>query len=363
MGKRLKIVAIFYFLCLNTTLIEAQQQIFGDKLLITDGRVWDIAFEDLNKDGRLDMVIANWVKPPTIYYNDGNGGFNSLKPLACSEVEEGSYIGHAVGIGDFNKDLNPDIFYVFNGRDNLIYLSENGEFEKSDTVNTNNSDGLYLTLADVDNDNDIDALITNYKQPNILWVNDGKGNFVKNNTDFGSDGYNADIGDVNNDGYLDVVCSINGAVKVWYNKGHNKYEPSDQFIGYQTGFGRVKLADMDNDKDLDIVLANRNDGGSVWINDGLGLFNETTSKLTKSSTMCVGDIDLNGHMDVILGNSIWLNNGNSQFAKYGTLEIEGQILGLWFNDIVNDGDLDLFYSMSILENSLVLLKNSTKSNL
>ena len=165
MKKLLKILAIFYFLCFNTTLIEAHQQIFGDKQLITDVRVWDVAFEDLNKDGSTDMVIANWVKPPTIYYNDGSGGFNSFKSLPCSEVEDGSYIGHSVGIHDFNKDENPDIFYVFNGRNNLIYLSENGEFAKNDTINTNLSDGLYVSLGDLDNDNDIDALITNYKQP------------------------------------------------------------------------------------------------------------------------------------------------------------------------------------------------------
>ena len=53
MRKLLKIATIFYLLGFNTTLLEAQQQIFGDNLLITDGRVWDIAFEDLNKDGNL----------------------------------------------------------------------------------------------------------------------------------------------------------------------------------------------------------------------------------------------------------------------------------------------------------------------
>lgn len=361
MKKLLKTIIILCLLILQTLLIEAQQHIFSHKQLIATGRVWDLAFKDLNKDGSTDIVIANWLKPPSIYFNNGTGGFENFRTLPCSEVEEGSYIGHSVGVHDFNKDENPDIFYVFNGRNNLIYFGDKGEFKKSDTINTNKSYGLYISLADVDNDNDIDALITNYKQPNILWINDGSGNFIKSNADFGSNGYNPDLGDINNDGYLDVICSVNGSVVVWFNKGKNKYERSNQSIGYPEGFGRVKLADMDNDKDLDIVLANRNAGASVWSNDGSGVFSETVSKLTKSSTMCVGDIDLNGQMDIILGKTIWLNNGKGQYTQHGTLEIEGRIFGLWLNDIDKDGDLDLFYSTSIVENNLILLKNSTKN--
>lgn len=359
--KKLLNIGIAICLFFQTTLIEAQQQIFNHKQLITEGRVWDIAFEDLNKDGFSDMVIADWFKPPTIFYNDMNGGFDNFKSLSCYEAQDSCYRVHGIGIVDINGDKNPDIFAVFNGFNNFIYLSNDKEFILSDTMNSNNSDGLYISLGDVDNDNDIDAFITNYKQPNILWINDGKGNFIRSRTDFALSGYNAELGDINNDGYLDVVCSIKGYVVVWFNKGNNNYERSNQTIGYPNGFGRVKLADMDNDNDLDIILAHRNAGGSVWLNDGTGVFFETISNLTKSSTMCVGDLDLNGKNDIILEKIIWLNNGNDQFIKHGTLEIEGLIFGLWLNDIDKDGDLDLFYSSSIVENNLVLIKNSTKS--
>jgi hypothetical protein len=354
--KRMVLLLLFGF----SSLSYAQQQLFNDGQLITDGRVWDLAFEDLNGDGSTDLVIANWLKPPTIFYNDGNGGFKNSKALLCSAVEDDSYLGHSVGIGNLNRDENFDIFYVFNGRNNLLYLGDEGEYTKVDTINTKHSYGLYISLGDIDNDNDIDAFITNYKQANILWINDGNGNFTNSYIDFGSNGYNAELGDINNDGHLDVACSIGGNVVVWFNKGNNNYEQGAQFIGYPNAFGRIKLADIDNDKDMDIILANRSAGGSVWSNDGSGKFTETTNALTKSSTMCMGDIDLDGQNDIIFGETIWLNKGNNKFTPQGSLEFEGIILGLWLNDIDNDGDFDLFYSTSVVENGLVFVKNTTK---
>jgi len=230
MKKSIKIFVVFCFLVLQVTHTKAQQQIFDHQQPITDGRVWDVAFED------------------------------------------------------FNKDNVPDVLYVRNGRNNLVYLSDEDGSMQSNTINTNHSDGLYISLGDVDSDDDIDAIITNFKQPNVLWINNGYGAFTKADSGFGSNGYNADLCDINNDGTLDVICSINGKVIVWFNKGNNSYERSAQSVGYSKSFGRVKLADTDNDNDLDIVLANRSAGGSIWLNDGSGVFSETINNLTKSST-------------------------------------------------------------------------------
>ena len=357
--KLIKIVILFCLVFLQNDIIKSQIQIFTDKHQVTNGRVWDVAFEDLNEDGYNDMVIANWFKPPSIYHNTTNGGFENFISLNSYKAQDSSYLGHGIAIDDFNNDNNPDIFFVFNGLNNFTYLSNEGEFVTTDTINSNNSDGLYVSLGDIDNDKDIDAFVTNYKQPTILWINDGDGNFIKDSTEFGSNGYNTDLGDIDNNGYLDVVCSFNGTVVVWFNKGSGNFERSSQSIGYQTGYGRVKLSDMDNDQDLDIILANRSIGGSVWSNDGKGKFSESINSLSKSSTMCVGDINLDGQNDIILGKDIWLNNENGQFTQNGILETDGRILGLWLNDIDNDGDLDLFYSTSIVENGLILTINST----
>jgi hypothetical protein len=208
--------------------IQAQnQQTFSQQQIITKGRVWDLAFEDFNKDGFSDMLIADWFKAPTIFYNDQNGNFENFKSLVSHEPNDSSYRVHGVGINDFNGDNNPDIFVVFNGLNNLLYLSDDREFILRDTINSHNSYGLNISLGDIDNDKDIDTIITNYNQPTILWINNGEGKFTKSDFEFGSyNMFNTALGDINNDGNLDMICSIYSEVIVWRNKGNGSFEKS-----------------------------------------------------------------------------------------------------------------------------------------
>ncbi len=361
-----KIVKITVFTCLiliQSKLIEAQKQIFNQTQLITKGRIWDVAFEDLNNDGNYDLLVANWFSPPTIYYNSSIGEFDSFKPLPCYEAVDSSYRVHGIGIEDFNGDNNPDILAVFNGLNNLVYLNDNEEYILKDTLYTNNSDGLNISLGDIDNDNDIDAIVTNYKQLAMLWINDGEGRFAKSEFGFGLSKIinSTALGDINNDGNLDIICSIYQGLIVWWNKGNGTFEKTVLPKIYDKGYGVVKLADLDNDHDLDIIFSNNNSGASIWINVGKGEFSVTELRLSKCIHLAAGDLDLNGYDDIVCGNSVWLNDGNYQFTQHEDFEIEGRIFGLWLNDIDNDGDLDLFYSSSNPETGLVLLKNDTNN--
>ncbi len=362
-NKFLRVSTISCFFIFQSSLCHAQNEIFGARDSITNGRTWDLAFEDLNKDGSPDFVMANFDHPPTIYYNDGTGGFDNFVTLACIAEEEDIYRGHSVAINDFNNDKNPDIFMVFNTLNNLIYLGDKtGKHPKPDTIQTNKSNGLYIAIGDIDNDNDMDAFITNYNQASNLWLNNGDGKFTESNFNFGSGGYNIELGDLNNDGFLDVISSINGKVIVWLNKGQGDYERSTQNIGYAKGYGEIKLADMDNDEDLDVILANTSFGASIWLNDGRGIFTESVNNLSKSSKLTIGDIDLDGKIDLIIGNTIWLNNENNKFGLHRELDNRGLIIGLWLHDIDNDGDLDLFYSeVGKAGGGLFLMKNTVKS--
>ncbi|HUR27104.1 MAG TPA: CRTAC1 family protein [Planctomycetota bacterium] len=132
-----------------------------------------VVFSDVDRDGWQDVLVANDVQPSNLFHNDGHGRFR----------EEGLARGFALGAG---------------GR-------ENG--------------AMGLFVDDVDGDGDFDILRTNFDlEPNSLFVNDGKGNFVDKAEAFGlvqpsldKLGWDGGFFDVDLDGDLDALVA-NGHV-------------------------------------------------------------------------------------------------------------------------------------------------------
>jgi len=71
---------------------------------------------------------------------------------------------------------------------------------------TGNSRGV--SIADIDGDGYMDIYVTNYNDKNILWINDGEGNFTLNNiSDDTLESVYSTIADLNGDGYMDIYVT------------------------------------------------------------------------------------------------------------------------------------------------------------
>ncbi len=68
------------------------------------------AFADINKDGRKDMIVANWIDGPEVYFQNANGSWTKA-PDVFPEMTGGA-IG--LDVGDVDGDGNLDI--VVSGR-------------------------------------------------------------------------------------------------------------------------------------------------------------------------------------------------------------------------------------------------------
>ncbi len=343
----------------------AQENFFSEKITITEGEIWDIDFEDLNDDGKIDIVVSDYKKPPAIFYNSEGGSFYKTQYLICDTTNDGLTTGHGIAIGDLDNDGDPDIFSVFNDLSSIVYLNKK---ERTYVINQRIGDlkenGTSISLADVDQDMDLDAFITYFQKPTKLWINKGNGNFQDSQKNFGNDCCCVALGDIDNDGDLDVISSrVYNKSIIWFNEGNNNYKQSDQKIGDSVGYGKIELIDIDNDKDQDIIIANGKNGCAIYLNDGTGNFSVANNRFNKSVSLAVGDLDSDRDFDLIIGNKIWQSNSNMDFQIIQELDINNPV-GLWLKDIDNDNDLDLLVSVISFETGLgeLILYHNTKGN-
>ena len=300
---------------------------------------------DLDGDGDLDAIGANWGSGNPVWLNDGNGFFSNNQLLGSLNTFE-------VRMGDLDGDGDLD---AITSRDQALtqiwFNNGNGFFVLSgNDLGTNRSTGL--GLGDFDNDGDLDIFQADWDLPDRVWLNDGAGNFTNTGQSLGGrHSRPVVIGDLDNDGDLDAVVGVLQAPnQVWLNNGSGQFTNSGQGLGINDSTVQIALGDLDGDGDLDIVEVSEFDPHQVWINDGSANFSNTQSLGTNENSWGVdlGDLDNDGDLDIFVANNnapeqIFINNGSGTFINSGlTLGSASSSSGVALGDLNGDGDLDAF---------------------
>ncbi|MDP9337358.1 MAG: CRTAC1 family protein [Acidobacteriota bacterium] len=286
-----------------------------------NGKRWNsgCAFVDYDRDGRLDLFVANYIDldlatapvpesgpcnykgmlvacgPPglnggknILYHNNGDGTFSDVSQAAGILGANGTY-GLGVLTADFNNDGWPDIYVANDSTASALYKNlGNGKFtdvamEAGCALSADGKPqaGMGVSAIDYDGDGNLDIVKTNFAGDTpSLYRNIGGGNFEDATFPAGLGKHTQYLGwgcgffDMDNDGWADILI-CNGHVY-----------PEVEQLRTEAGYAQRKL-----------LYRNLRNGRfeDVSMEAGTGI-----SAPAASRGCAFGDFDNDGDMDVVV---------------------------------------------------------------
>jgi enediyne biosynthesis protein E4 len=292
------------------------------------------AWVDYDRDGKLDLVVANYVQwsiegdlrctldgthksyctpesykgtSARLWHNLGNGKFEDATQKAGLYDATSKSLG--IAILDYNGDGLPDIFLANDTQPNKLYLNRgNGTFEEKAVASgvAFSEDGIAragmgVDAADYDRSGHPSLIISNFANQMLsLYHNEGNGLFVDEapRSEVGRNtlvtlGFACFFFDYDNDGWPDIFIAdghieneverVQKRVKyaepphMFRNLGGGKFQEVTDSLGTAFAAPRVgrgaAYADIDNDGALDLLLTTN--GGPAYLFHNTGATNHS----------------------------------------------------------------------------------------
>jgi len=170
-------------------------------------------------------------------------------------------------------------------------------------------------------------------------------------------------GDIDRDGWPDVVSANGPLISIFMNQGGQRFVPLEIDVtgDDEAAIFNVALVDINGDGWLDLFGTTYLDGNFYLLNDKgaltiAGLHKPPRGKAVLSKSTSFGDVDQDGDLDVVIGNwfagmskqhpppqsqnELWINEGES-FSVTPLPELVGETLTSLLSDWSGDGWLDL----------------------
>jgi len=242
----------------------------------------NVNFADVNNDGYLDVWSCHDDGAAPTWINNQNNTFSVNYSYINTNLPNGSDNSGNYGsiFTDYDNDGDMDL-YVAKCRQGV---NDPTDPRRINILFRNNGNGTYTEAAsaanlaigeqswtasfeDIDNDADMDLMITNHSNRSQIFENNGTGVFTDitassgfNYTDYAMQGM---MFDFDNDGYVDILCASGNGTghKMWRNNGNKTFSQVNSVFDNKV-MESFAVGDMNHDGFLDVYAGY----GNVYVN-------------------------------------------------------------------------------------------------
>ena len=342
----------------------------------------NVLLGDMNNDHKLDLIVGcSKARNVLVLPGKGDGQFGAA--LSQTTVSDGP---SEMALGDVNADGKLDVAIASHDSYGVMLLLGDGKggLAVAPTSPVVMKVGQHphthgLALADMNRDNKLDLVTVNNADNDVsIALGDGRGNFVRASQSpfaVGPSPYPSAVGDVNNDGWADIVATatatgparreqlpLSRALTLLLSDGKGGF--ASRQLPLRTGEPWfAAIADLNNDGKSDIVATHHEQSAmTVLIGDGRGGFAEASgSPFDFGHTLFhveLADVNHDGRMDVLAagGDSvrIILADGRGGFSSAEPIAVGKGVWRLAIHDLNADGKIDIVTS-NLESNSLTVL--------